>query len=795
MKTSVVKTRCAFDGAVLSIVLAVAGNETAVVTAADEAVPGVVARLGSHKFVHQERIRSLAFSPDGSALFTDAGSEACVWDVATGKKRQVFKLTGSTTHAAISRDWRTVVLTENNPPTLHIFNAATSECRAKLIGAKEKPRALALSPDGLRAASGDGGDVVVWDLEHAKELRRCKADEKLFQKLQFTPWIAALQFSPDGQRITYAYPPRRSSEGEMWIRGVDAEDPPARLEGGTGFHPWLVFSPDGKTVAGSCETVIPKGRRSCLRFWDSATGRTLQNVPGSFCAGAFSPDGSRFAATDRQIVRIHDCANAKELHHLPTPHEEIGSVAFSPDGIILATGQGHHVRFWNTETWREINPGHGHDAPVQAVAVAPDGRTIATGGQDGRIILWAWPEARERRRIEPVGSHWGVQHLRFSPDGRIIAATAWINGGDTFFLHDAATGAPVSRFGKSHQGKGPVAFLADGKEVLTGARNAMCVWEAASGNMVRLIGGPKKPASPAPSAQPVAASPTQTNTARRAPVYPVYSAQPTADGRQAWWAGEHQNLALRDLTTGEDVRALKGASHLSPNLVVPPDGDWLAVGGRVWDVKTGEIIARGDSAAATAVSSDGRLFATAAQGDVVIWEALTRKEIHRWKLDKRECRALAFSPDDTVLVAPDYVDAVVWDMTGRLKNGRLPALALTQAELESLWQVLGSNDHWAAHQAAWTLAAGGEAAVAFIVERLRPATISDPAQIKLLPLSTRLRPPRAVMAMEHSRASAAETLLEALTHGEPAAPLTQAAKSSLARLRQRRALAGGGTTN
>jgi len=74
--------------------------------------------------------------------------------------------------------------------------------------------------------------------------------------------------------------------------------------------------------------------------------------------------------------------------------------------------------------------------------------------------------------------------------------------------------------------------------------------------------------------------------------------------------------------------------------------------------------------------------------------------------------------------------------------------------MESLVRLLGSNDHWAAHQAAWTLAAGGEAAVAFLAERLRPATISDPEEIKLLPLSARLRPARAVMALEHSRAPA-----------------------------------------
>ncbi len=784
------------EGAVLSMLLTIAGDPTLAVAigaepvGGDEAALKTVARLGSHRFMHQEHIRSLAFSPDGSVLFTEAGNEVGLWDVATGKKRQVFKPTSFVTAGAISRDWRTVVLAENGPPIIHVFDAATGERRSELTGAKEISRAVALSADGLQAASGDGGDIIFWDVEQAKELRRWKSDEKLFQKMQFSPLVSALQFSPDDQYLALAYSRGRSFEGEMWVCPVHTEGPPVRLAGGTGFHAWFAFSPNGKIVVGSCMVPIPGAHRAFLRFWDPATGQELHDVPGTYSGGVFSPDGRWFAAKGSEMVRIYDPVTGQELHRLPASHEAVGALAFSPDGKTLATGQGHRVRFWNTDTWQEINPGCGHDEPVQAVAVSPDGRTIATGGQDGRIILWTWPEARERKRIEGVGSHWGVQHLRFSPDGRVLAATAWINGGDTFFLFDTATGEPVSQFGKNHQGNGPVAFLADGKEVLTGARNGMCVWEAASGKLLRSIDNPK---APIPAAQPTNGAGAEKKAAR--PKKPVYSVQPTSDGSQAWWAGEYQNLALRDLTTGEDVRALKGANHLLPSLAVSPDGDWLAVGSGVWDAKTGEILAKGSHEAAAAISSDGCLLATIRFGEIAFWEVLTRKEIHRWKTGRRDGRALAFFPDDTMLVTPDDADALVWDMTGRLQHGRLPALALTQAEMESLWQVLGSNDHWAAHQAAWTLAAGGEAAVAFMAARLRPATVSDPEQIKLLPLSARLRPPRAVMALEHSRVAAAESVIETLTHGDPAAPLTQTAKSSLTRLRQRRASAGAGTIN
>jgi hypothetical protein len=188
-------------------------------------------------------------------------------------------------------------------------------------------------------------------------------------------------------------------------------------------------------------------------------------------------------------------------------------------------------------------------------------------------------------------------------------------------------------------------------------------------------------------------------------------------------------------------------------------------------------------------------------------------------------------------------------MTGQLKDGRLPALELTSTEMESLWQTLGDDDAWAAHQAAWKLAAGGKAAITFLTQRLPPATKPSPELLKTLrdrlsdpdydvrelaarqmvdmgieltsdqiealrrpapqpayvfgipglkepprrllpppelwPLSERLRSSRAVAALERSREPSAKLLLETLADGAPRSPLTREAKSALARLQQR----------
>lgn len=776
----------------------------------EETLPaGAVARLGAHWFVHQDRIRSLTFLPDGSALFAASSDQACLWDVATGQKRQAWRLESSVMCGALSQDGRTAVLAENGRQ-LHVFNTLTGKQTAQLADAMNRSHAVSISPDGLRIASGDGGEVVLWDAANAKELRRWR---------ESGTYIKALRFSPDGQRLAIA-----DSGGRMWVRSVDGGEPPVQLDGGSGFSAWLVFSPDGKTLAGSCEVPISGGHRSSLRFWDSTTGRALRIVPGSFNHGAFSPNGKWLAACGLEKVTVYDTATGKELHRLPDCHQHIWSVAFSPDGKTLATGQGQRIRLWNTDTWQEINPGSGHSEPVQAIAFSPDGRTIATGGLDGRLIQWAWPEAEERRRIEGIGSHWGVQHVTFSPDGRTLAVTAWINWDDMFFLFDAATSAPTSRFGKNHQGRSPVAFLPGGTEVLTGQGDgSLAVWDVASGKLVRTVGDHDGG---------------------------IDALRPMPDARMVWWAGEYQGLGLRDLTTGEDVRVLNGASHhTGARLAVSPNGDWLAVGSRVWDIKTGEVIADGRDAVA-AVSPDGRLLATVTGGGIAFWEALTRRDIHTLRTGTGNLNALAYSPDGTVLAAAGYADTKVWDMTGRLQNGKLPEIELTSAEMESLWLTLGGEDAWKAHQAAWALGTGGKAAVAFLSERLRPAGIPHPRRIQtlrarlaapdydarelaarqlldlgielrpedrealrrpdpayasrsspgfgiqperpppllpppvLLPLTERLRSSRAVLALERNKAPEAESLLDALADGAPQAPQTSEAIVALARVRQ-----------
>jgi WD40 repeat protein len=698
----------------------------------------VATRLGAHRFLHGSSVQRLSFTPEGSIIFAVTSTEACMWHVETGKKMHSFRVPSSIMCAAMSADGTIVAVAENGS-NRYVYNASTGKRLHVLRGADKRAHSIALSTDGSLVASGDSEQVVLWDVKSGRVLRR----------IPYAAGVNALAFSPDAKRLACA----GDTAKPIRIYDLDGDDAPVTtVDGGAGFKAWLAFSPDGATLAGSCEVKFSGGSRSSLRLWHSTSGRLLHKVGGSFCAGAFSPDGKRMAASAGESYSgVYDVATGKKLRALPiTP--DVRAVAFSPDAKLLALGQGTRIRLWSTKSQQEIESGHGHARAVKAAAFSPDGRIIATGGLDNTLIMWSWPDGAELRRIKGVGSHCGIQHLRFSPDGRSIAATAWINHDDMFFVFDTNTGAPVCRFGKDRKGYCPPVFSRDGRTLLTGRTDgSIAMWSARSGEFIREVGKCK------------------------GGVQSIYAA---SDGRTAWWAGEYQGLGLRDLETGKDLKLLKGGHHHSDaRLVVSPDENWLAVGSHVWE-RTGRVLVEGRECPA-AISPDGRFLAYTSGSRTEIWEALTRQQIHHFD---GGAAALTFSPDNTVLVVASGTEPTVIDMTGMLQNGVLPPLKMTKAEMTDLWVALGSPDPWEAHQAAWSLAATGDRGVAFLSRQMHTATVARSARIEALPLPERVRTSRAVVALERSASPTAVAVLERLATGAPAAALTKEANVALVQL-------------
>ena len=122
-------------------------------------------------------------------------------------------------------------------------------------------------------------------------------------------------------------------------------------------------------------------------------------------------------------ILICDASTGKEEHLLPSPKNEVLSVAFSPEGNIIAGGKADNtIQLWTN--WNNYDVPHdehilkGHDGSVTSVVFSPDGKILASGSNDGTIRLWDASEGSHKSTLK----HNGVTSVVFSPDGKILAS-------------------------------------------------------------------------------------------------------------------------------------------------------------------------------------------------------------------------------------------------------------------------------------------------------------------------------------------------------------------------------------
>ena len=260
------------------------------------------------------------------------------------------------------------VVTGSMSGAVRVWNLQTGEQEGTSMEHGSDIWGLAVTRDGAKIISSDiDVKINVWDVKLHKLV-----------KTWTHQGYPVVTISPDDRFIVVG----------GWTVGIYTTEgePVNSIEVGRDFWP-LSFSPDGNKLACGTEDDIHiydvktgtlvldplKGHEDLVRsvLW-SRDGSKL------------------FSASNDKTIRCWNSGTGKQTGQPWTGHtDRISSLSLSPDGTLLASASWDKtVRFWDTAYGRPIRQHLQHDVSARSVCFSPSGEFVASGDEGGNIYQW-----------------------------------------------------------------------------------------------------------------------------------------------------------------------------------------------------------------------------------------------------------------------------------------------------------------------------------------------------------------------------------------------------------------------
>jgi WD40 repeat protein len=417
-------------------------------------------------------------------------------------------------------------------------------------------------------------------------------------------WHGRLVYSPDGKILAMGYGDYAWGAGKVrvWEAATGKELHNLGGQLGQKMPNSICFSPDGRSL-------FAGGHDRPIFCWDLAGGGTPRRI-GDFSSAPFvalSRDGKTVTAgcTDANDRRKWtfarwDLASGKEIgrHVLTTAPHWSGSL--SPDGGIFARPEedGKSITLFDPVTGREIARARGCDYPA-AIDFSADGAVLTCRSKDGTVRIWDTATGQVRARFKALST--SIDRIVLSSDGKRVALTG--RADDAIHVWSVAAGRELHSFVGHRAGPLTIAFLKDGKEIVTvsrdGGHSTPIVTEWADWSFRRWD----------------AATGAQMAVTSSNPKGEVYHTVFSADGRRLAMVIHDGTLRLWDVEAGKELR----------NWQTP-----TSVQTTIWDDRKSDrkVIKRPFPAIGAPVfSPDGKTLLAVHGPKILRWEVATGREL------------------------------------------------------------------------------------------------------------------------------------------------------------------------
>ncbi len=510
---------------------------------------------------------------------------------------------------AFSNDSRRLAVAGSSTSRILVRDASSGRTLQVFSGLGVEFSCLAFSPDDRRLAAGNSaGSALVWQLEKTPASGQPPA---------------APRTSGDPDRAGRVLPPGAVAR----LGRPDLLHTPKSRWGST-----VKFSPDGRWVATE--------HRGVLRRWDIESGRLTARMDVSDI-WIISRDGRRIIEGGADgYIRIRDSKTGRPLRVFLAHPAGVRSLALLRKGQLLASGGERDVRLWNLRDGKQLHRFEGLPYAVSSLTFSPDGRKLVCHGRKFRwarsmLHVWQTETGRLIRSLDFSGDK-TVFDIRFLSPNRVLLRYSF--GTAIWHLDDQTRPRPTPKL-PGGRWRSPLSVAPGGRTIASATVfGSVELRDAKSGKLVRRL----------------------ERLFSRGKTTSLGELEHSPDGRLIV-ASRTEQIGVWQAETGAAMFILKGHTARLRDLDFSPDSRLLATTSvdntlRVWDLRTGQVLAQFDASVATntlALSADGKTVLAGHGKSIRVWDVATGKTVHWWRGHRATVKSIRLVCEGTVLISAD----------------------------------------------------------------------------------------------------------------------------------------------